>query len=200
MIWQAIGVAGTACFFTRMLLQWLLSEKEGRSLVPKGFWALSLAGALLLGAYTIHESQWILAAGHGVNGVLYVRNLAMKPDSRTIPLPLATLLGLLAAAGLVWASSHTSNDAGRSWVALAAVGQAVWSTRFVIQWWNAERLGRAELGPLFWIWSLVGNGLLLAYTLVLGDWVLVLGYLLGPFMQVRNLCLHWREAKAAKAS
>lgn len=198
--WDLVGLLGTACFFTRMLLQWLLSERRGRSLVPRGFWWLSLAGACLLGAYAVREGRWILTTGYAVTAVLYGRNLLLEGGRRTMPHWLASALGIGAASVLIWASSKKlDTDLPRALVVLAACGQAVWSTRFVIQWWNAERRGRSELTALFWWWSLCGNTVLLAYTVALGNPVFVLGYLLGPFVQVRNLILIHRRGGAPGA-
>jgi lipid-A-disaccharide synthase-like uncharacterized protein len=203
MVWEVVGWLGTACFFTRMLLQWLLSERRGQSLVPRGFWVLSLMGALLLGSYSIRTGTWILTIGYGVTAVLYARNLWLhgaKRPRRSIPVPVATLASLTAAGVLIAASVHLpADDMPRAWLILAACGQSVWSTRFVIQWWNAERTGRSELTPLFWWWSLVGNLVLLAYTVALGNLVFMAGYTLGPFVQVRNLMLSQRGVRTREA-
>ena len=205
MIWEAIGWLGNACFFSRMFLQWWLSERRGESVVPRGFWVLSLAGALLAGAYSIHESTWILTAGFSVTSLLYVRNLWLSGgdgERRGVPVVAASAAGLGAAAVLILAAltKADSGDMSLAWVVVAACGQAVWSTRFVVQWWLAERTGRSELPPLFWWWSLVGNSVLLAYTLALGNPVFIAGLLLGPFVQVRNLMLAYRRREEPPAS
>ena len=52
--WLVIGLAGNALFFTRFLVQWIASERRGRSYVPVAYWWLSIAGSLVLLAYAIH--------------------------------------------------------------------------------------------------------------------------------------------------
>ncbi len=49
--------------------------------------------------------------------------------------------------------------------------------------------------PTSWWLSLLGNALLLAYTIQLGDFKLIVGYLVGPVVQIRNLVLHARAAR-----
>ena len=36
--WEVVGWLGNGCFFSRFLIQWLLSEREGRSATPRVFW------------------------------------------------------------------------------------------------------------------------------------------------------------------
>ncbi len=53
-IWLLIGFAGTFLFASRFIVQWLESEREGRSVIPVAFWYCSLAGGIVTLAYTIH--------------------------------------------------------------------------------------------------------------------------------------------------
>ena len=53
--WFVLGLLGQAAFFSRFLVQWVASERAGRSTVPPAFWWLSLLGAALLLAYAIHR-------------------------------------------------------------------------------------------------------------------------------------------------
>ena len=54
-IWLAIGLTGNALFFSRFVVQWVASERAGRSYVPVVFWWLSIAGSLVLLLYAIHR-------------------------------------------------------------------------------------------------------------------------------------------------
>ena len=56
-VWITIGLLGQALFAGRFLMQWLASERTGRSVVPLGFWYLSIAGATILLAYAIHRGD-----------------------------------------------------------------------------------------------------------------------------------------------
>ena len=47
-VWLGVGLLGQGMFFSRFLVQWLASEKAGRSVFPMAFWYLSLSGGALL--------------------------------------------------------------------------------------------------------------------------------------------------------
>ncbi|MEO1936385.1 MAG: lipid-A-disaccharide synthase N-terminal domain-containing protein, partial [Myxococcales bacterium] len=51
--WVGLGLLGQLLFAGRMLVQWLTSEKEQRSVVPAVFWWMSLVGASMLLVYFI---------------------------------------------------------------------------------------------------------------------------------------------------
>jgi lipid-A-disaccharide synthase-like uncharacterized protein len=75
--WLAFGLIGQAAFFSRFLVQWLASERAGRSYVPKAFWYLSLAGSLILLVYAIHRAEPVFLLGYLPNSLVYVRNLML---------------------------------------------------------------------------------------------------------------------------
>ena len=198
--WTLLGWLGNACFFSRFLVQWLLSERAGQSLAPRVFWWLSLAGSAALGVYTLAEAHYVLLVGCVLNGLIYARNLRLRPGvgrsrhgSEVLVLAGAAALALAAAALL---SLRTDPEVVPAWLACAGVGQAIWSTRFVVQWVASERAGESHFPRMFWWLSLVGNALLLAYTIHLGDAVLIVGYVPGPIVQLRNLALARRQAPA----
>jgi lipid-A-disaccharide synthase-like uncharacterized protein len=76
-LWLAIGLTGNAAFFTRFLVQWVASERAGRSYVPVVFWYLSIAGSLILLAYAIHRRDPVFTLAFLPNCVVYVRNLVL---------------------------------------------------------------------------------------------------------------------------
>ncbi len=43
-IWLLVGLLGQAIFSARFIVQWLVSEKEKKSIIPVAFWYLSLLG------------------------------------------------------------------------------------------------------------------------------------------------------------
>lgn len=75
--WFLVGLAGQTLFFSRFLVQWIQSERLGRSTVPKVFWYLSLAGGLTLLAYAIHRQDPVFILGQTVGAFVYVRNLML---------------------------------------------------------------------------------------------------------------------------
>jgi len=74
-IWLGVGFAGQVMFFSRFLFQWLASERAGRSVVPVLFWWLSISGAGLLLAYSIHRVDPIFILGQSCGVLIYTRNL-----------------------------------------------------------------------------------------------------------------------------
>lgn len=72
-----LGTAGQVVFSLRFLYQALYSARRGESLLPAGFWTISLIGAVLILTYGIlrHDPVVILAQSCGL--VTYIRNLML---------------------------------------------------------------------------------------------------------------------------
>lgn len=82
-IWLGIGFLGQAFFFSRFFLQWLASEKRGRSVIPMSFWYLSLAGGLTLLAYAVHVGDPVFILGQSTGAFIYLRNLWFRQRERS---------------------------------------------------------------------------------------------------------------------
>lgn len=74
-IWLGIGFSAQALFSARFLVQWIASEKAGRSVVPVAFWFLSLLGGALLLAYAVWRRDPVFIIGQGAGLIIYSRNL-----------------------------------------------------------------------------------------------------------------------------
>jgi lipid-A-disaccharide synthase-like uncharacterized protein len=189
--WEWLGWAGNACFFSRFLVQWWNAERKLTREAPTLFWILSLAGSASMAIYAMKRGVPVLVVGFIVNGLIYLRNLRLGSASRPIDGSRLFALATLAAAALVLAGlgqrSSQSTGEGIAWTVCVVVGQSIWSSRFVAQWWYSESVGISHFPPLFWWMSLAGNSLLLAYAIHLWDPVLIAGLALGPVIQIRNL-------------
>jgi lipid-A-disaccharide synthase-like uncharacterized protein len=75
--WLVIGFLGQACFFSRFLVQWMASERAGRSLVPRAFWYLSIAGGTIVLSYAIWRRDPVFILGQSVGLLVYLRNLVL---------------------------------------------------------------------------------------------------------------------------
>jgi lipid-A-disaccharide synthase-like uncharacterized protein len=75
--WLVVGFAGQAFFFSRFLVQWIHSERMGRSAIPRLFWYLSLGGGLLLLTYAVHRQDPVFILGQTTGAFVYVRNLML---------------------------------------------------------------------------------------------------------------------------
>lgn len=73
--WLALGFSAQALFTARFFLQWIASEREGRSVVPVGFWFLSLGGGFLLFIYSIYRKDPVFILGQGAGLFIYLRNV-----------------------------------------------------------------------------------------------------------------------------
>lgn len=81
--WEAIGWLGQTLFFGRFLLQWIVSEKLKRSVIPFHFWTMSIAGSALLLVYLAHgyatkHTGMPILVGQSVGMFVYVRNIMLR--------------------------------------------------------------------------------------------------------------------------
>ncbi len=77
LVWVAVGFAGQAAFFGRMLIQWIVSENQRRSVVPEAFWWLSLAGGVMLFTYFVWRQDIVGVLGQTSGVVIYARNIRL---------------------------------------------------------------------------------------------------------------------------
>jgi lipid-A-disaccharide synthase-like uncharacterized protein len=73
--WVALGLLGQLLFTGRMVLQWLVSEHRRRSVVPVGFWWMSLIGASMLLVYFVWRRDIVGVLGQSAGWIIYSRNL-----------------------------------------------------------------------------------------------------------------------------
>lgn len=73
--WLAIGLLGQGLFFMRFFVQWLVSEKQGRSVIPTAFWYFSLLGGMTLLSYAIWRRDPVFILGQSTGLFIYLRNI-----------------------------------------------------------------------------------------------------------------------------
>ena len=74
-LWLAVGLIGQAFFSARFLVQWIASERRGKSVVPRAFWYFSIGGGLTLLFYAIWRRDPVFILGQGAGLFVYARNL-----------------------------------------------------------------------------------------------------------------------------
>jgi lipid-A-disaccharide synthase-like uncharacterized protein len=74
-LWLAIGFLGQAMFSGRFLVQWIASERAGRSIIPVAFWFFSVAGGVTLLLYAIYRGDPVFIAGQAAGLLIYARNI-----------------------------------------------------------------------------------------------------------------------------
>ena len=77
-LWLIIfGSAGQIIFTLRFVYQWLYSVKRGESVLPAGFWIISLSGSIIIMAYALVRHDPVLILGQIFGLVAYTRNLVI---------------------------------------------------------------------------------------------------------------------------
>ncbi len=83
------------------------------------------------------------------------------------------------------------------WTAVGWSGNAVFFSRFVVQWYATEKKKQVIVPALFWWLSLTGSLLLLLYALFYDKhYVIIFAYLFTWIPYTRNLIIHYRHQKA----
>jgi lipid-A-disaccharide synthase-like uncharacterized protein len=84
------------------------------------------------------------------------------------------------------------------WLGVGFGGQALFASRFIIQWFKSEIVGRSVIPMAFWYCSLGGGIVLLSYAIHIRDPVIITGQMTGLIVYSRNLFLIFREKRAEK--
>ena len=87
-IWIIIGFVGQSLFFMRFFVQWLASEKVGKSVIPNAFWYFSILGGVTLFAYALYRNDPVFILGQSTGLLIYARNLYFghrKNSTNTTP-------------------------------------------------------------------------------------------------------------------
>lgn len=79
------------------------------------------------------------------------------------------------------------------WTIFGLTGNAMWTSRFIVQWYASEKLKQSVIPKNFWHLSLVGGVIQLIYALHLGAIPIILGAILPPVIAARNLMLIARQ-------
>ena len=72
-----VGFLGQAIFASRFIIQWIYSEKQGKSTIPITFWYLSIFGGLGLLVYAIFRKDPVIILGQSFGIFIYLRNLIL---------------------------------------------------------------------------------------------------------------------------
>jgi lipid-A-disaccharide synthase-like uncharacterized protein len=75
LLWLLVGFGGQALFMGRFVVQWFVSERQRKSVIPVSFWYFSIFGALVLLAYAMHRRDPVFTFGQVLGILIYVRNL-----------------------------------------------------------------------------------------------------------------------------
>ena len=76
-LWAAFGVLAQFVFGARFLVQWIASEKAEKSVIPVGFWFLSISGGLMTLVYGFARRDLVIILGQAFSIFIYIRNLML---------------------------------------------------------------------------------------------------------------------------
>ncbi|SFJ08225.1 lipid-A-disaccharide synthase N-terminal domain-containing protein [Olleya namhaensis] len=194
----SIGFLAQTLFSSRLIIQWITSEKQKRVITPTLFWTLSLIASFLLFIYGYLRDDFAIMLGQGLTYYIYIRNLQLQNQWKTFPAGIRWILLLMPVFITVFYFNNNAidtvklfkNQAIPLWLlVLGIVSQIVFTLRFVYQWLYSEKNKESSLPLGFWALSLIGSLLILTYAIFRVDYVLLVGHSLGAVIYVRNLLI-----------
>lgn len=206
-----LGFVASSFFTLRFIIQWYLSEKEKQTVVPPVFWKLSMAGNGLMVVHSLIQFQFHVGVIQLINGIIAWRNLNLM-DLIEKRFSLKVVMGIIGLSlfsfvSLFFLLDYYFFDSQASWFRIPSYfhenvhllpafwhfigifGMVLFSSRFWVQWWDAETRGVSALTPLFWWLSLGGAILSAVYFALIYDLVNFLGPSVGLIPYIRNLML-----------
>jgi lipid-A-disaccharide synthase-like uncharacterized protein len=75
--WLAFGLAAQLSFAARFLVQWIMSERAGKSVVPMAFWFFSVAGGTMTLIYGLVKREPVIIFGQSLSNIIYIRNIML---------------------------------------------------------------------------------------------------------------------------
>lgn len=201
-----IGLTSQLLFSSRIVLQWVQSERARRVLVPTLFWKISLISSFLMILYGMLRHDPVILAAQIISYGIYIRNLQLLGEWRKLSSAFRVGAYVFPLAMLAWfvvGNQHfslrgmLSHGIPAGVLALGTIGQAIFLLRFVYQWLYSERKGESVLPLGFWVVSFVGSVLILTYAVLRHpvDIVLIVGNIFGTVVYARNIVLLRREQK-----
>ena len=194
----SIGFLAQILFSSRLVIQWITSEKQKKVITPTLFWTLSLIASFLLFIYGYLRNDFAIMLGQGLTYYIYIRNLQLQNQWKKYPIFIRWILLFMPVFVTIFYFNNNEidtvklfkNEAIPLWLLiLGIVSQIVFTLRFIYQWMYSEKNKESSLPFGFWALSLVGSLLILIYAIFRKDPVLLVGHLLGATIYVRNLLI-----------
>ena len=74
----ALGFISQGLFAARLIIQWLISEREGKVVSPVIYWQLSLIATYLFLVYGILQNDFVIVLGMALSYIISIRNLQLE--------------------------------------------------------------------------------------------------------------------------
>lgn len=193
-----LGLSAQLFFAARTLLQWLKSEAAKKTVSPVSYWIFSVAGACLMFVYGVLRNDFSIILGQFISYYIYLWNLEAngiwKRLHRVTRIVLPTLplvaVAILLKDAVEYSQSFFHNSEIPVWLVIfGSAGQVMFTLRFIYQFIFSHRRHISVLPRGFWVISLTGSCLIVAYGIIRLDIVLILGQSFGLVSYIRNLIL-----------
>lgn len=199
-----IGFFSQGVFGIRMLIQWYLSEKEGKIVSPVIFWQLSLVAGFLFLVYGILQHDFVIILGQALSYIISIRNLQLDGAWKPMPwsfrfsavaFPIAAMIWMLMQSAIL-PSDLNAKSFFELFFFMGALGQLLLNIRFLYQWYYAEKTKSSFLPLGFWLMTAIGSVLTVVYAVYHFDPVLLFAQGLGLIAALRNIQLHFKTKTA----
>jgi len=199
-----IGFTAQILFSSRLLLQWIQSERVQKVLTPEIFWELSLLASFLLFTYGWLRDDFAIMFGQMITYFIYIRNMQLQGSWLKLPKFLRIFLWAFPFLVILYSYNNNRFDIERLFhneaiptglLIWGVLGQLIFTFRFVYQWWYSEQRKESSLPFGFWLLSLTGSLMILTYAIIRKDPVLFIGQLFGFIIYLRNIIIGKREKK-----
>ena len=98
----------------------------------------------------------------------------------------------------IWDGNRFLGIEWHVWKTLGWLGNVVFFSRFLVQWFATEKRKQVVVPISFWWLSLFGSLLLLIYGLHQRDSVFIFAYLFTWIPYIRNIVIHYRQKAAQR--
>lgn len=192
----SIGFAAQLLFSSRILVQWIISEKNKKVLAPNLFWKISLIASVFLFIYGYLRHDFPIMLGQVITYYIYIRNIQLEHEWDRIHRWLRVFLYFFPAVILIYGYNNNIMDRANLFnkehistflMILGVISQVLFALRFVYQWIYSERKKESMLPMGFWIMSFAGSSLIFIYAIFRKDPVLFLAHLSGLIVYSRNI-------------
>ena len=197
----SIGFLAQILFSARLIIQWIVSEKNKRIITPSIFWKLSLIASFLLFVYGYLREDFAIMLGQTLTYFIYIRNLQINGEWYKSPKILRWFLITFPIIIVIYSYNNGQYDLVKLFnneniplwlLILGIISQVVFTFRFVYQWIYSEKTNTSQLPIGFWLLSVLGASLILTYAIIRKDPVLLIGHIAGLIIYIRNIII-WKK-------
>ena len=194
----AVGFSAQILFSWRMVDQWISSERRRKTQIPRKFWIHSLVASFLLCTYGWLRQDFAIVLGQFITFYIYIRNILLQKQRSILFKRMLMVLACFPVIAIVAIFNRSGihidrffrNEMIPAWlIVMGILGQVIFTLRFIYQWIYSEKRKQSALPLGFWVISLIGSLLILAYGIIRRDPVLIVAQCFGFVVYLRNIII-----------